>query len=329
MLLAGDIGGTKSLLSYYTRDGERLTCGYSKRYDSQAYGSLDLLVKEFVRECGGKIDAACFGVPGPVADGQVQTTNLPWRLTERELEASLGIPKVRLVNDLVAMAAAIPHLDPTAFVTLHPGRGTDHPPRDGVKIVIAPGTGLGHAAIHTVGGRHFILGSEAGHIDFAPRNGVEFDLLCHLQKKIGNRVSVERLLAGPGIANIYAFLKESGYAEERQALRDEAAKLGESAAISRFALEGEDRLAVRTLELFTSILGSHAGNLMLTFLATGGVYLGGGIPAKILPKLTDGTIIPDYTAKGRLSPIVEATPLSVIKDDTAGLFGAAQLALLL
>jgi glucokinase len=322
LVLAGDIGGTKTLLAlYHSKDGH-VSIHRSQRFDSKAYPTLQEMTKEFVGKDKNIVSAACFGVPGPVSDGAVRTTNLPWRLSEYELSDELKIPRVRLVNDLVATAASLPYLGSLDYVTLHPGAAVHE---QDTFCVIAPGTGLGQAVLYRDPGRTVLLGSEGGHADFAPRTEREIDLLRYLTAKFG-RVSIERIISGPGILNIYSFLRDIKFAPESADLAEAIRLFDPSAAIGEAALKGVDPLATETLSIFMNILGAHAGNMMLTYLASGGIYLAGGIPGKILELLKAGDIVSSYLAKGRLSPLVEATPLYVVKDPLTGLHGAAYLA---
>lgn len=322
LVLAGDIGGTKTLLAlYHAKDGH-VSVHRSQRFDSKAYPTLQEMAREFVGRDKHIVSAACFGVPGPVSDGAVRTTNLPWRLSEYELSDELKIPRVRLVNDLVATAASLPYLGSLDYVTLHPGAAVHE---QDTFCVIAPGTGLGQAVLYRDPGRTVLLGSEGGHADFAPRTEREIALLSYLTKKFG-RVSVERIISGPGILNIYSFLRDTGFAPESSELAEELRLRDPSAAIGEAAKAGNDPLATETLSIFMSVLGAHAGNMMLTYLASGGIYIAGGIPGKILELLKSGEVVTSYLAKGRLSPLVEATPLYVVKDPLTGLHGAAYLA---
>jgi glucokinase len=322
LILAGDIGGTKTLLAlYHSKDGH-ISLHRSQRFNSKSYSSLNEIVTEFLGKDRIQIAAACFGVPGPVSDGAVRTTNLPWKLSEFELAEQLKIPRVRLVNDLVATSASLPYLGSLDYITLHPGAAVHE---QETFCVIAPGTGLGQAVLVREPGRTITFGSEGGHADFAPRSDQEIALLSYLSKKFG-RVSVERIISGPGILNVYSFLKDSAFAPESEALA-EAIRLGDpSAAIGEAAIKGNDPLASEALNIFLRVLGAHAGNMMLTYLATGGIYIAGGIASKIVDLLKNGELINSYLAKGRLSPLVEATPLYVIKDPLTGLHGAAYLA---
>jgi len=326
-LLSGDAGGTKTRLALYDPSGGRFELRRMAVFESRAYPTLDAIVREFLS--GGaprpSIAAACIGVPGPVVGGAVRATNLPWVLAEPALAAALGLPKLTLVNDHVATAAALPLLGPDELITLHPGL----PEREReVFAVVAPGTGLGQAYLaRGVDGRYRPFPSEGGHAEFAPRDELEFDLLTFLRARLRKRVSVERVLSGPGIMNIYHFLRERRGLGEPAGLRDEIATAATPAAVvTGHGLAGRHPICVETLEIFARILGSHAGDAVLTYLCTGGLFLGGGIPVKVAAKLQEGGTVAAYLDKGRLSPVVAMTPLHVIRDPRAALLGAAALA---
>jgi glucokinase len=326
-LLAGDVGGTKTRLAIYDRAGDAFELRHMAVYESSASPTLETVVQAFLGEHppAQPIEAACFGIPGPVVRGLVRTTNLPWVLEERSLAANLNVPKIRLVNDLAATAAALPLLGPADLITLHPG--LQERERE-VYAVVAPGTGLGQAfLIRGAGGRYHPFPTEGGHVEFAPKDELEFDLLTYLQSRLRKRVSVERVLSGPGILNIYAFFRERRNLEEPEALREEIASAPAPAAVvSEHGLKGTHDICVQALDLFARLLGSHAGDAVLTYLSTGGMFLGGGIPPKLAAKLQEGGTVAAYLHKGRLSPMVAMTPLHVIRDDRAALLGAASIA---
>jgi glucokinase len=322
MILAGDVGGTKTRLALYEQVGTQLERKAIKEFPSRDYPHVEDIAKKFFSEHPAKVTAACLGVPGPVSHGIVKITNLPWQLSEKELSSSLGIPKVRLVNDLVATAAAIPSFKPENVFTLHKG-SEDREKK--VFAVVAPGTGLGHALLYIEDGQHHVLASEGGHANLAPTNELEIELLKYLTPKFPP-VSVERVLCGPGLVNIYSFLKDTGVAKEPPELTARLAQGDQAATISKAGLSGEFEICAKTLDLFASMLGTHAGNIMLTFMATGGIYLGGGIPPKICDKLAEGKVAQSFLNKGKLSHVVQSTPLHVIKDDFAAVVGAASLA---
>ena len=330
-ILAGDVGGTKTRLALYepTAPGDRqfrdpLAMAI---VDSASAPSLEQIVQGFLERnlAAGRIDAACIGIPGPVVRGTVRATNLPWMLAEGAFSEKLGIPKVRLVNDHAATAAALPLLGNDELITLHPGR--EERERK-VFAVLAPGTGLGQAYL-VLGpdGRFHPYPSEGGHVEFAPKDDLEFQLLAYLKAKLGKRVSIERVLSGPGIMNIYSFLRDRSYCDEPGALREEiAAAAAPAAVVSDHGLRATYPICVKALDVFAKLLGSQAGDVVLTYLSTGGLFLGGGIPPKVESKLKEGGTVEAYLRKGRLSPLVEMTPLQVIKDDRVGLLGAAAIA---
>ncbi|NDC37582.1 MAG: glucokinase [Proteobacteria bacterium] len=328
MILAGDIGGTKTRLALYAAhssggDGVPLQQVALKQYRSSDAPGLAAIIKDFLSNQRGAIAAACFGIPGPVVDGMVRTPNLPWLLSERELSGELGIPRLKLVNDLVATTASVPHLGPEGLITVHPGS-----PKGSAttRAVLAPGTGTGQGYLCEVNGRFIPFASEGGHTNFAPTTELEDRLLVYLRAKVKGRVSVERILCGPGLVNIYEFLKYSDLAQEPEELKSRFGSTDAAAIISAAGLAGEFDICVQSLDMFAHILGSYAGDLVLTYMATGGVYLGGGVPPKIAPKLLTGTLLSGYLNKGRLTDVVKSTPLFIIKDDHAALLGARSIA---
>jgi glucokinase len=295
-----------------------------QRFDSKAAPTFQDLARMFLKEAGASgAEAACFGVPGPVNRGVVKATNLPWTLSEEELKRELGIQKIRLVNDLVAYTAAIPFFSRADLLVLHEGSAERS---KSLSCVLAPGTGLGMAFLHTLNGVPHPLPSEGGHANFAPNSDLEIELLKYLKKEFPTSVSCERLLCGPGLHNIYRFLRDTGVQKESPLAHERMEKENPAAVISSLALDRSDPLCEQALDLFVAILGAHASNLVLTFLATGGVYLGGGIPPKITAKLTDGTFMRAFLNKEKLVEVVRQTPVFVIKDDKAALLGAAVLA---
>ena len=339
MIIAGDVGGTKTLLSFYKFSEENpnsrkntisdLEIVHTEKYESIKYNSLEEIVEEFITTYSLHCEVACFGVPGPVIEGVVKATNLPWKISENNLETVNKIRKVKLVNDLQAVAVAIPYLNEDDVYTLNRGIKHDLSKLDTyLSVVIAPGTGLGQATLCTIGGKSYSFPSEGGHIDFAPRNQLEEDLLNHLLKRL-KRVSLERILAGPGIINVYNFLRDTNVLSADKNIEEKFLVEDISKAITEGALISKDPLCVKTLDMFTSILGSHAGNMALLYMPQGGVYLGGGIPPKIIEKLTDGQLLKEFVFKGRLSSVVEETPLYIIKDDKCAVTGASHIAKLL
>lgn len=321
LILAGDIGGTSSRLAYFDTAEGKLTRVVEDRFPSRETGSLNEIVRRFVSENGLRAERACFGIAGPVRQGKVRTPNLPWSIDAGDLARDLDLEKVALINDLEANAYGIDLLLPEDFTVLN--AGTVDP--TGNIFVISAGTGLGEVMAYWDGRVHRPLPSEGGHADFAPRNELETQLLLHLRTEHG-RVSVERTLSGPGLYNIYRFLRDHGHFAENQSVA-EAMRTGDrSAAITRAALAGECPLCDKTLDLFVSLYGAEAGNVALRALATGGVYLGGGIAPKIIERLKGPGFMLAFTAKGRLSPLLESIPVRVILNDRTALLGAGRCA---
>jgi len=322
MILAGDIGGTKIVIGLFEQAGGRLQAVREETFPSKSYATLEAILDRFLG--GGSrpaLRSACFGVAGPVIEGKSKTTNLPWELDELTLEKSLQVPRVKLLNDLEAAAYGMLHLDPTDLSVLQPGLK-----RQGNIAVIAAGTGLGQAILYWDGAHHHPLASEGGHADFAPHTDLEMELLIYLRREFGH-VSCERLLSGPGLFNIYRFLRDSGYATEPEWLRQRIAQGDPGTVISQIGLAGEHPLCTRALDLFCSVYGAEAGNLALKAFAVGGVYVAGGIAPKILPRLQDGTFIHAFTDKGRLSDLMRSIEVKVTLNPRAPLIGAAHYAL--
>ncbi len=327
MILAGDVGGTKVHLALYNFVGGRLDLVRENKFPSSQYGALDDVVKAFLAQAGEKkeeIVAACFGCPGPVRDGRLKLTNLPWTLDERELEKSVGIEHIFLINDLEANGYGIPELAPDKVFTLHTG----DPAAVGHRGLVSAGTGLGEALLiwDAKTQRHRPLPSEGGHCDFAPRNEREIALLQYLSRTLNGRVSFERVVSGIGIKNVYAFLRDDEKMEEPAWLRERMEKEDPNAVIGQCGEDGSSEICAETLRMFVSALGAEAGNVALKVLAMGGMYLGGGIAPKILKTLQSGGFTQAFLDKGRLSPLLEAVPVRVILDDSCALLGAAAFA---
>jgi len=327
-LLAGDIGGTKTTLAVVSPEKGYRQPLLQETFSSRQYHSLEEVVHEFLRTInltGASIDRACFGVAGPVVQGRTTITNLPWVISARNLAAEFGFGRVTLLNDLVSIANAVPVLQPDDVYTLNVGSVVP----GGAIAVVAPGTGLGEAYLTWDGAAYHAYASEGGHTDFAPTAPVEMDLLRYLQRKFG-RVSYERLCSGIGLPNIYAFLRDTGLAPEPAWL---AARLAAAAdpnpVIVHAALEQADdcRLCAETLNLFVSILGAEAGNMALKVLASGGVYLGGGIPPRILPLLETEIFLKPFSNKGRFSTMLRQFRVHVVLNAKAALLGAAHFGL--
>ena len=323
MLLAGDIGGTKTHLAIISQEiGPRAPLAEAT-FPSRQYSSLEAVVCEFLRQVAVEIDRASFGVAGPVVADRVVATNLPWVVDATQLGRKLNIPSVHLLNDLEAIACAVPRLSesPADLYTLNVGQAVS----GGAIGVIAPGTGLGEAYLTFDGGRYRAHASEGGHTDFAPATRAEIALLHYLFDHL-DHVSYERICSGIGIPNIYDFLLDSGYALEPPWLAEElAAATDRTPIIVKTALDPEKqcKLCSATLDLFVSILGSEAGNLALKMLATGGIYLGGGIPPRILPALKGERFLEAFRNKGRMTAWLVSVPIHVILNPKVALLGAA------
>lgn len=322
MILAGDIGGTKSLLAFFSPEGGPRAPQGERSLPSRDYPGLAEVLKDFLREAPEPVEFASLGIPGPVVEGRSETPNIPWVVDAEELERVVG-GEVVLINDLEATGYGLATLREEEFETLSAGK----PNPCGNAALIAPGTGLGEGILFWDGRMHRPSASEGGHADFAPRSPLEIELLTYLLREF-DRVSFDRVLTGGGLRRLYDFLRAGGYSEEHPWLA-EALAGGEdpAAVISRAALEERSELCVRALDLWVSLLGAEAGNLALKALATAGVYLGGGIAPKILPKLRDGTFLKSFRNKGRLSGLLEQMPVRVILNDKTALYGAAAFAL--
>jgi glucokinase len=318
-VLAGDVGGTKTLLAVAEVDGPLVQLADEKLYPSQDYSSLTAVARDFLSTRTAGVAPACFAVAGPVVKGTSRVTKLPWVIEEGELQTDLRLPRVRLMNDFAAVATGIEALADDDLEELTPGR---RDPR-GPVAVLGAGTGLGEAFVVQAGDRRLVVPSEGGHGDFAPRNELEIDLLRFMIGKY-RRVSYDRVVCGPGLKDIYTFLRDSGKAPESDELRAAISVAGEAPpVITRFADERRDPLCEATLQLFVSIYGAEAGNLALKVVATGGVFLAGGITPRILHRLKGGAFRDAYVTKGRLSPLVESIPVYAIKNPKVGLLGAA------
>lgn len=324
MILAGDVGGTKVALALFDFQNGNLRHAAEQRYPAKDYPGLEAIVKEFLGEHQqeGKISAACFGVPGPVRHGVLRLTNLPWTLDSRKLSLDLGIDHLFLINDLEANGYGIPELKAEQIFTLSMGDASTA----GNRALISAGTGLGEAFMVWNGKRHIPMASEGGHCDFAPRNEDEIGLLHHLQKKLGGRVSYERVIAGVGIKSVYDYLRDEQKMEEPAWLKQRMDAEDPNAVIGELGESGESEICAKTLDMVVSAYGAEAGNLVLKVLAIGGVYLGGGIAPKILKKLQDGSFMKAFTDKGRLSDLLVNTPVRVILESRAALIGAAAFA---
>lgn len=326
MILAGDVGGTKIHLALYNFDSGKLKPIRDHKYPAHEFACLEDVVNDFLSKDNlerSEVKAACFGCPGPVRDGRIKLTNLPWALDVRDLAKSLSIEHIFLINDLEANGYGIPELAPDKIFTLHEGDST----AVGHRGLIAAGTGLGEAMLIWDGKLgHIPIPSEGGHCDFAARNETEIALLQYLRRTLGGRVSFERVVSGLGIKNVYAFCRDDRKMEEPAWLTERLAKEDPNAVIGECGENGSSEICAETLRIFASAYGAEAGNIALKILATGGVYLGGGIAPKTLKTLKSGPFMEAFVDKGRMAPILQAIPVRVILDDTCALLGAAAYA---
>ncbi len=320
MILAGDVGGTKVHLALYDFINGKLEYTRDKQYPAKDYSGLEEIVREFLG--AEKITAACFGVPGPVRNGRLRLTNLPWTLDSRELAASLKIQHVFLINDLEANGYGIAELTSEQIFTLSEGDASQM----GNRALIAAGTGLGEAFLVWNGHGHIPYPSEGGHVDYAPRNEDEIDLLRFLKQKYNGRISFERIVSGMGLTNIYEFLREVRGVEEPAWLAERMAQDDPNAVITELALAAKSEICEKALDMFVSAYGAESANLALKILSVGGLYVGGGIAPRILEKLKDGTFMKAFTDKGRLSQLLVNMPVRVILESRAALLGAAAYA---
>ena len=321
MLLAGDIGATKTNLGIYSPEKGAREPLFESTFPSPKYPSLETLAREFLDTADVTVNSASFGVAGPVIKGQAKTTNLPWVIDEVQLRKTLHLNSVRLLNDLEATAYGVITLGPEDLHTLNEGVAI----LGGTLAIIAPGTGLGEAFLTWNRTRYQAHASEGGHADFGPTSPIELDLLQYLHDKFGH-VSYERICSGQGLPNIYAFLKDRGYAVEQDWLAEQLGAGGDpTPVIVNAALDKEKpcELCIASIRIFLSVLGAEAGNLALKVLATGGVYLGGGIPPRIIPALEDKDFMESFTGKGRFSELLSRIPVHVIMNPKIALIGAA------
>ena len=320
MILAGDVGGTKAHLALYEFIDGKLKHTRDKQYPAKEYSGLEEIVKEFV--VAEKVTSACFGVPGPVREGRLRLTNLPWTLDSKELQSDLGIDYVFLINDLQANGYGIAELGPEQIYTLSEGNAS----QIGNRALISAGTGLGEGFLVWDGRSYVPYPSEGGHADFSPRNEDEIDLLRFLKQKYNGRISWERVVSGQGLTNIYEFLREVRGVDEPAWLAERMTEADPNAVITEMALKAKSEICEKTMDMFVSAYGAEAGNLALKILSVGGLYVGGGIAPRILEKLKDGTFLKAFTDKGRLSQLLVNMPVRVILESGTALLGAAAYA---
>ena len=318
MILAGDIGGTGSRFGLFEIRDDRPHPVAVEKYPSRTHVRLEDIVAKFLAAHPAKVRAACFGIAGPVIGGEVATPNLPWHIRATSLAQMLGLPQVSLINDLEANAYGAAALPDTDFETLQ--KGVTDP--EGNAGIISAGTGLGQAGFYFDGARLRPFASEGGHVDFAPQSDLEIELLVHLRGKFGH-VSYERVLSGPGLVNLFEFLRATGRGEEPAAFAAELAAGISAGAIAAAGLAGTSSRAVQALDLFVSLYGAEAGNLALKMKATRGVLIGGGIAPKLIAKLREPRFLAAFLDKGRMRPLLAQIPVRVILNDQCALLGAA------
>ncbi len=320
-ILAGDVGGTKTNLAFYSREGTALRRTELRTFPSGRYPDLESILAEFIDGKPG-VTAACIGVAGPVVSGRSRVTNLPWIVDEQALRVAVGTHRFFLVNDLQATAFAIPFLPDESLAVLQRGEAEAR----GNIAVLAAGTGLGASFLVWTGKGYVPIASEGGHADFAPRDEREVRLFAFLRRRHGH-VSAERVVSGPGLHAIYRFLREAEGMPESGAIEARLAEEDPPRVITREGLAGNSDACAESLRMFSSLYGAQAGNLALQVMATGGVALGGGIAPAILPVLSDESFIGSFLAKGRFRELLSRVPVKVIRDDKAALLGAAHYAL--
>jgi glucokinase len=322
MILAGDIGGTSTRLALFEATAGSLRAVAGERYPSRDYTGLSEIVGTFSEKHPHALDAACFGIAGPVCSGRVETPNLPWVIEASVLATQLSLPRVTLINDLEANAWGVFTLGDDDFATLSPGI----PAKDGNAAIISAGTGLGEAGYHWNGTTLLPFASEGGHADFAPHDELTIELFRWLHRRYGH-VSWERLVSGPGLVNIYMFLRDERHGVESPGLAEAMGVGDPAAAIAEAALDGSSELAVSALDLFVTLYGAEAGNLALKMKASQGIWIGGGIAPKILTRLKRPGFLEAFRDKGRFRAFLEAIPVRVILNDETALRGAAWHAL--
>ena len=324
MILAGDIGGTKTNLALYELVDGTLSILMQHQFVSAEFSSLIDVIIAFEKKMTSKlnVDSACFGIAGPVIDGRCRTTNLPWDITSSALSQHLGKDNVRLLNDLESTAYGMLYLREDEFLDLNPTSKSV----DGNRAVIAAGTGLGEAMLFYDGAAYHPVGSEGGHCDFAPLTKQQDELLEWMRGRYPEHVSFERILSGPGIYALYEFLSESSFALQPSTMINLEMGMDKSAMVSRCALVDKDPLCMEVLRLFVEIYGAEAGNLALKSMSLGGVYIGGGIAPKILPMMKDGSFMNSFIKKGRFEELLRGMDVKIALNQETALLGAAYFA---
>jgi len=323
LILAGDIGGTKTLLQIADFSDSDKRIIHEHRYVSADYADLTTMVSEFLTEVIQKkgtitLHSACFGIAGPVTGRLGWATNLGWELDADKMQSALGIPKVRLINDFAAVGYGLEALGENDIVELQAGKKAQHAP----CALIGAGTGLGQGILIWQDDHYEVIASEGGHCDFAPVDEQQIQLLSYLIERFGH-VSYERVCCGQGLVNIYEFLRDQNPAAESAAMKAAMAAGDPAAVVSIAGIEGSDEISSQAMHLFAKIYGQQAGNLALTCMSSGGVYIAGGIAPKVIDKLKDGTLTTAFNAKGRMVKLTEVMPVRVVMNANVGLMGAA------
>jgi glucokinase len=321
-VLAGDIGGTNARLAIVEVDRDVARVIQSQQFMSRDFPRLAPIVRAFLADVGEMPNRACFAVACPVLDGKCSGTNLTWDVDVRTLREAIGIPRTEVINDLHAIGHGLRRLDAADLMPLQVGEANEC----GVVAVIGAGTGLGEAFVTRRDDTYQVYSSEGGHTSFSAQSDLEWGLQRWLARRFGH-VSYERIVSGPGLVHIYQYLRESGEAEEQVSVREEMERDDPAAVISRLALSGRDRLCARALDVFVSVYGAKAGNFALTVMATGGMYVAGGIAPRIVPKLRDGAFMTAFRDKGRLSDVLARIPVNIVTNPHVGLIGAAMVAM--
>ena len=316
--LAGDIGGTKTLLQVF-KAGQERTPVHCKSFPSASFAGLGEIVEIFLQEAGThNVNSACFALAGPVSGRKAKLTNLSWEVDAENLETRFKIPRVALINDFEAVGHGIAALDGDDLLTLQQGKSQ----AQGTRIVVGAGTGLGVAWLSWTNNGYAVHASEGGHIDFAPSNELQYALLSYMQQRYGH-VSYERIVSGPGLVAIYEFLRDEKYAVPTAEFINSINSGDAAAEITRYALEKKEPIAMQTLELFIRIYGAFVGNIALAALPRGGVYIAGGIAAKIAGEIQQGELLNNYLDKGRFRELLQTFPVSIVMNAQVGLLGAS------
>ncbi len=323
MILAGEIGASHIRLGAFETEGHLLKCVVEKGYETNAHSGIAEILTQFVRGEGIAVHQASFGVAGPVRHGRSKISNLPWVIDSGELAKQLRLNSVGLLNDLEAHAYGIDALESKDFMIL--AEGADD--AEGNRAVISARTGLGMAGLYWDGFRHHPFACEGGHADFAPRDAIQTELLGYLQKKFG-RISCERVLSGPGIRNIYEFLRDTRKAEEPAWVREQIASAHDApGAITQLGIEGKAAICVQAVAIFVSVFGAETGNAALRYMTTGGIFIGGAIASKVVANVKNSVFMDAFLDKGRMAGLLKEMPVKIILNDDCGLIGAARYTL--